>query len=109
MLTQTDNKLETYQTFGDKLHVNFDETEITISNLDGTKRPAYEYTTAVSTVYANRDQLIEDIIRSKYALSSELAVMNNQVDRPENYAEFQAFRNQAKSLADGWFSNLYVQ
>lgn len=104
MLTQTDNKLETYQTFGDKLHVNFDETEITISNLDGTKRKAYEYTTAVSTSYANRDKLIEDIIRSKYTLSSELAVMNNQAERPDAYAAFQNFRMQAKALADGWLS-----
>lgn len=102
MITQSDNKLPTYQEFGEKLHVNFDEKEIEVKSIDGTIRQAYECTTAISAVYATRDQLIEDIIRSKYSLSAELAVMNNQADRQESYAIFQAVRMQAKELADGW-------
>lgn len=104
MITQTDNKLNTYEVYGTKLHINFDEKEITIKDMDNKERIAYEYTTASSLIYEGRDKLIEDIIRSRYSLSGELAVMNNQTDRKEDFAEFQLFRIKAKQLADGWIN-----
>ena len=109
MITLTDDKLPAYQTFGEKLHINFDERVVIMRNIDDTERTGYEYTTAVSTVFANRNDLIEEIIRSKYTLSAELAVMNNQKEREDSYAEFQAFRAQAKVLADGWLSTKIQQ
>jgi hypothetical protein len=104
MITQTDNKLPTYQEFGEKLHINFDEQEIIVKNMDDTERVAYEYTTAVSLTTASRAQLISDIINSKYSVGAEFAAINNAVDNPEEYATYQAFRAQAKQLADGWIS-----
>lgn len=102
MITQADNKLPTYQEFGEKLHVNFDEREITVNNMDGTERIAYEYTTAVSLTTASRAQLISDIIYSRYSVGAEFAAINNAQTDTEEYATYQAFRVQAKQLADGW-------
>lgn len=104
MITQTDNKLPTYETFGEKLRVNFDEQEIIVKDIDGNERVAYQYTTAVSSVASNRSQLISDIIGSKYTISGEFAAINNAQSDPEEYAEYQAFRAQSKQLADGWLS-----
>jgi len=102
MITQTDDKLPAYQTFGERLHINFDEQEVIVKSTDGTERLAYQYTTAVTLAAADRGALINDIIRSRYDIAAEFALINNAQDRPERYAEYQLFRTQAKQLADGW-------
>ena len=106
MITQADNTLPTYQSFGEKLHINFDEQQIFIKDIESTERTAYQYTTAVSLCAASRDQLISDIISSKYTIGAEFAAINNKDERPESYAAYQAFRMQAKQLADGWLYEL---
>lgn len=102
MITQADNTLPTYQSFGEKLHINFNEQQITINTLEGSEKTSYQYTTAVSLCAANRDKLISDIINSKYSTGAEFAVINNKDEKPEAYAEYQSFRTVAKQLADGW-------
>ena len=109
MITQTDNTLPTYQTFGTKLHINFDEQEIVVKDMDGNERIAYQYTTAESLCAASRSDLINDIIKSKYTTADEFAAINNAQADPEEYAEYQAFRAQAKQLADGWVVNIQQQ
>lgn len=104
MITQADQPLPTYQEFGEKLRVNFDEQQITIKDMDGNERIAYQYTTAESMCAANRNQLISDIIGSKYTISGEFAAINNAQSKPSEYALYQDFRAQAKQLADGWIS-----
>lgn len=102
MITISDNTLPTYQEFGERLRINFDETTIEVSDgLDG-KRQAYQYTTAEALCASDRSQLIEAIIRSKYSVSDEFAAINNAGDKPAEYATYQAFRMQAKQLADNW-------
>jgi hypothetical protein len=80
------------------------QRQMCIRDRDDTERVAYEYTTAVSLTTASRAQLISDIINSKYSVGAEFAAINNAVDNPEEYATYQAFRAQAKQLADGWIS-----
>ena len=104
MITQADNTLPTYQSFGEKLHINFDEQQIVVKDMDGNERIAYQYTTAESLCAASRGDLINDIIKSKYTTAGEFAAINNAQDDPQEYAEYQAFRTQAKQLADGWLS-----
>lgn len=104
MITQTDNKLPTYQTFGEKLHINFDEKEVVVKSMDGKERTAYEYTTAVSLATADRGTLISDIIGSKYTSGGEFAAINNAESDPQEYADYQAFRTLAKQLADSWLA-----
>ena len=104
MITQSDNKIETYQVFGEVLRINFNETEIKIKNIDNTEKTAYQYDYAVSHPNAKRGDLISDIIRGKYSISNEFAVINNAQNKPEEYSSYQAFRLQAKALADGWIN-----
>jgi len=106
MITCTDKKLPTYQIFGERLHINFDEKEVTVQNFDGHERIAYEYVTSVSTTHSDRSALINDIIRSQYNIADEFALINNAQEKPEQYAKYQAFRVQAKALADNWIAQL---
>jgi hypothetical protein len=104
MITQADNKLPTYETFGEKLRVNFDEQEIIVKDMDGNEKVVYQYTTAESSIASNRSQLISDIIGSKYTIGGEFAAINNAESDPQEYSEYQAFRAQAKHLADEWLN-----
>lgn len=102
MITQSDNTLPTYQQFGERLRINFDEEQIEMQSMDDEPRTAYQYTTAESLCAATRAQLISDIIASKYTIVDEIATINNAERKPDEYAEYQAFRAQAKQLADDW-------
>lgn len=104
MKTVSDNTLPMYQKFGDTLHINFNEEIKTVQDMQGNDRTVYEYTTAVTSVFSDRSQMVDTIIRSVYPLSAELAVMNSAQDKPDAYNVFQMFRLQAKQLADGWIS-----
>lgn len=103
MITQSDNSLPIYSILGDKLYINFDERLNTVKNMDGTEHTSYVYNSCISSIYTSRDGLISNIIRSKYTIDDEIALINNEVDKPEDYSEYQAFRAQAKVLADDWF------
>lgn len=105
MITQSDNQLPTYQTFGEKLHINFDEQQIVVRDMEGNERFAYQYTTSATLCAATRGQLISDIIRSKYTIDEEFAAINNAQTDPQEYNDYQTFRAQAKQLADGWLVN----
>lgn len=102
MITISDNPLPTYQEFGERLRINFDEIQVEVPVIDGEPRIAYQYTTAEALCASDRSTLIDAIIRSKYSVSGEFAAINNASADPEEYAEYQAFRTQAKQLADGW-------
>lgn len=102
MITISDNPLPTYQEFGERLRINFDEVQVEVPVIDSEPRIAYQYTTAEALCASDRSTLIDAIIRSKYSVSGEFAAINNASADPEEYAEYQAFRTQAKQLADGW-------
>lgn len=104
MITITDNVLSTYQVFGKRLRINFDQKIIEVPDGVQGVRQAYQYTTAEASIASDRATLIDCVIRSKYAISGEFAAINNASTDPQEYADYQAFRAQAKQLADGWLN-----
>lgn len=85
---------------------------------------AYSYTgtetdggTLVASVNADRDSLINGIIRSRYTQTEEDAIKTHQIEllkdgtiaKAEEYEEewstFNAFRTSAISIVDGWLSD----
>ena len=56
----------------------------------------------------NRDDMINAIIRTKYSLSEELAIHRHVSDDAaaykEEWATYDAFCEQAKTIADAWLS-----
>ena len=92
-------QLPTYQKFGTRIRVNFDEQQITETEEDGTETIFYEYRFVDFQKTSTRDQRIEAIIANKYpTYGSELAAINNGGTEAEDY---QAHRTLAKQLADG--------
>ena len=64
----------------------------------------HKYITAVCSVTANRSEIIESIISSKYSPSAEFATINNKGTKPEEYEIYQNFRIYAKQLATNYFN-----
>lgn len=98
MKVYSDIELETYQVSGHELRIHWDQKQV--ERPDGEM--TWESNEALCNVYDNRAALIQKIIGSVLALPDEIALVNNQQDKPEAYAEYQAFRAQAKQLADDW-------
>jgi hypothetical protein len=99
MKTYSNEMPKVYFASGSELRIRWNieqfETE------EGTQWVADE---ALCGVRDDRANLISKIIRSLYTVDAELATINNQTDKPDEYATYQAFRAQAKALADGWIN-----
>ena len=104
MKTYADKLFETYYVSGAELRIRFNIKEVQAPPVSEEPRTQWEADEAVCNVYDDRSTLIEKIIGAVYTPGAELATINNQVDKPERYAEYQAFRVQAKALADGWLA-----
>lgn len=104
MKTYAGQSFETYQVSGQELRIHWNIEEKTKEDTDGQTTTYWEADEALCNVKDSRAKLIEAIIGSVYDTGSEIAVINNKEDKPEEYAEYQAFRVQAKALADGWLN-----
>lgn len=103
MKVYSDTQLDTYQAIGKTLRIHWNAQEITREGMDGPET-AWEANEAICGVNDNRSALIEKIISSVYSVGAEIATINNAESDSESYAEYQAFRMQAKALADGWLN-----
>ena len=102
MKTYSSDQPETYAVSGDELRIHWDAKEVpAFGEVEGTQWEANE---ALCYTYDTRADLISKIIRSAYSVDAEIATINNQADKPDEYAAYQAFRAQAKALADGWLA-----
>jgi hypothetical protein len=98
MQTISTEKLPEIETRGGMTRLNFDAKEVTKEGMNGPET-YWECTTAVIPVGAQRDAVIQAIIGSKFSLADEIALINNQAAKPDEYNDYQAFRVKAKSLA----------
>lgn len=103
MKVQSNEQLPAYQVSGQELRIHWDAQEITADGMDGPVT-YWEQSEALCGVADSRGQIISAIIRSVYSIDDELATINNQANKPDEYAAYQAFRAQAKQLADGWIN-----
>lgn len=106
MKTESKDKLPTHKTFGQKLHIYFNEEEIEKQmEIDSEETETfYRYDTAVAKTTDDRNTLISKIIHSRYSVDDEIATINNKEESPEEYQAYQEFRAQAKVLVDGWIN-----
>lgn len=106
MNVYSDERPDVYSVSGHELRIHWDIQEITLLDMDGSERVQWEYKEALCHTYDKRDTLIEKIIGSVHTAGAEIALINNKEVDPEAYAEYQTFRAEAKSLADGWVGRL---
>jgi predicted Mrr-cat superfamily restriction endonuclease len=94
----SDSQLPVYQVIGQTLLVHWDAKEVPAPSM-GEPRTQWEQNEAVCDVADSYAQLVAKIITSVYDHNAEFAAIN---DGGEKYQAYQAFRVQAKSLAQGW-------
>jgi hypothetical protein len=94
---------EVYVVSGQELRIHWDVKEVTKEGIDGPETQ-WQAEEAVCDKADDRSSLISKIIGAVYTTADEIATINNKDTKPEQYAEYQAFRAQAKELADGWLN-----
>jgi predicted Mrr-cat superfamily restriction endonuclease len=95
---------DVYAVSGNELRIRWNIQEVPVPSMDDEPRTQWEANEALCNVKDSRDTLIEKIIGSVHTPGAEIALINNKDTDPEAYAEYQAFRAEAKLLADGWIS-----
>ena len=102
MKTYSDTHPEVYAVSGSELRIHWNLREAPSPGMSGESRTQWEANEAVCSVNDDRGTLISKIIRSVFTVDDEIALINNQTTEPDEYAAYQAFRTEAKALADGW-------
>lgn len=95
---------EVYAVSGQELRIHWGIQEIQIQRMDDETETQWEANEALCHVKDTRDVLIEKIIGSVHTPGAEIALINNKDTDPQAYADYQAFRADAKALADGWIN-----
>jgi predicted Mrr-cat superfamily restriction endonuclease len=93
---------EVYAVSGQELRIHWNIKEVPAPSMDDETETQWEANEALCHVNDTRDVLIEKIIGSVHTAGAEIALINNKDIDPDAYAEYQAFRAEAKALADGW-------
>ena len=102
MKTYSSERLPTYQVSGQELRIHWDAKEVPASWMNDEPQNQWEQEEAVCNVSDSRASLIEKIMATKYpTYGAEVAALCNGGD---DAAQHEAFRAQAKSLADGWIN-----
>lgn len=104
MKVSAGRQFETYEVSGQELRIHWNIVEKTRQEMDGSTVTFWEADEALCSRFDDRATLIEKIIGSQYSTGRELATINNQLTKPDEYAAYQTFRVQVKQLADGWFN-----
>lgn len=99
-----DTEPSAYEASGDELRIRWNIEEVAAPSMGDEPRTQWSANEAVCSTFDNRSAVISGIIRAEYSVDAEFATINNQSGKPEEYASYQAFRTQAKALADGWFN-----
>lgn len=99
MKTYSNDKPLVYAVSGQELRIHWGMVKIEKEN-----QTIWEANEALCSVFDNRSQIIEAIIGSVYDTGAEIALINNQVGKPQAYTDYQAFRVLAKELADNWLT-----
>lgn len=105
MKVYSQQELPMYDVSGHELRIHWDSKQVTKQEMNGQTVTQWECNEALCSVFDNRSKLIQKIIGSVYEPADEIATINNQTTKPEEYADYQAFRALAKSLADGWLES----
>lgn len=99
MKVYSSEQLPTYQVSGQELRIHWGAKEVPAPSMDDEPRTQWEQEEALCDVSDSYGQLVAKIIGSVYDYNAEFAAIN---DGGEKYTAYQAFRTQAKALAQGW-------
>lgn len=96
---------QTYHQEGKELRIRWNAQKVQQeTGMNEQTETFWEYNETNADIYDTRKVLIQKIIGSVYTHDDEIAFINNKEQEPEEYAGYQALREKAKELADGWLN-----
>ena len=104
MKTSFDHQPSVFFVLGQTLYIRWNIQQVAVPRIDGATVTQWVADEAVANVADARSALIEKIIGSQYSVGAEIATINNAQTKPQEYADYQAFRVQTKALADQWLA-----
>lgn len=104
MKTEAGYEFQTYEASGQELRIHWNIEQKTKKEMGDELFVYWEANEALCNTKDDRAALIQKIIGSVYSVADEIATINNKDRKPEEYAVYQEFREQAKALADGWLN-----
>jgi len=101
MKSNSDHVPELISSSAGKYQVAYNITEVTREDIDGKVRKSYDYD-YVAINELTRAKIIDAIISDVHTKDAEIALINNELASPgtKEYADYQALRTFAKSVAD---------
>ena len=102
MKTESSYQFQVYEISEQELRIHWNIEQKTKKDDEGNITIYWQANEALCNKLDDRSTLIQKIIGSVYKVADEIATINNAEIKPEQYTEYQAFRTQAKALADGW-------
>ena len=102
MKAQSDSIPERFVKSRGRVQFNYNIHEITVANLDGTTRTAYEYDYVELEGDVTRSKLIDAVISDKFTKADEIALINDKLANinVDKYRAYQTFRAQVKGMVD---------
>jgi len=94
-----------------KTQINYNISEATKEEIDGTKRQSYDYEYVEIAGDVTRAKIIDAIVSDVHKKDAEIALINNEIANPgtPEYNVYQVLRSRAKEIADSIHERNYVE
>ena len=105
MRVQSDHIPEPLVKSRGKTQVNYNVEKITVEDVDGESRTAYEYDMVEIEGEVTRDKIISAILTAEHSIDEQIAIMYNKM-MTKDVAEYDAYQNrraEVKQIADKMF------
>jgi len=103
MKANSDTKPKQFIKARDKTLFNFNITKTTKEDIDGTSRPSFDFEYVEIKGDVTRDKLVTAMIRDKYSIDEEFALINNKFKNKDKtdpeYDNYQSTRAVVKEIA----------
>ena len=105
MKVQSDHIPEPFVKSRGKTQINYNIEKITVEDIDGEMRTAYEYDMVEIEGEVTRDKIISAVLTAEHSIDEQIAIVYNKMMAKdvEEYDAYQKRRAEAKQIADKMF------
>lgn len=91
-----------------QIDINLNVKNVTITEEGGKTRNAFSFDSyRVKSTSTTEDEIINALIRTKYGVSEEFAILRQKDTKPTEYASYNAFCESCKALGKTIFTKLH--
>lgn len=91
-----------------QIDINLNIRDVTITDQDGKTRSAVSFDSyRVASTSTSEDEIIDALIRTKYGVSEEFAILRQRDTKTDEFASYNAFCESCKTLGKAIFAKLH--